>query len=82
MPQGQGAVRKHRDYRRMAATAANVSVEIDIGFDDGAGLEAPLECPEYSKEAEEILEGRTSSFFIFRIFSYIVKQLQHKNHLI
>ena len=53
----------------MAATAVNASEEVVvIGFDDGAGLEAPLEldCPYYSKEAEEILWGRTCSFDIPR----------------
>ena len=50
------------------ATAVNASEEVVIGFDDGAGLEAPLEldCPYYSKEAEEILWGRTCSFDIPR----------------
>ena len=42
-------------------TAVNGS-EVVIGFDDGAGLEAPLDCPEYSMEAEEILMGRNCSF--------------------
>ena len=42
----------------MAAIAVNASEDYVLGFDDGAGLEAPLECPEYSKEAEEILVGR------------------------
>ena len=42
----------------MAAPAVNASEDYVMGFDDGAGLEAPLDCPEYSKEAEEILGGR------------------------
>ena len=42
-------------------TAVNGS-EVVIGFDDGAGLEVPLDCPEYSMEAEEILMGRNCSF--------------------
>ena len=53
-----------------AGMAMNVSEDL-IGFDDGAGLDAaqrldlandtaqpPLDCPEYSPEAEKILEAR------------------------
>ena len=71
MPQGQDRLPTYTGTRKMAAAAVNVSEDAVIGFDDGAGLEAPLDCPEYSKEAEEILVGRTCSYFIFHISYFI-----------